>query len=216
MYGAAYKLLADETRIVNGLIGSHFSTKVSLPGVYTKFTYGKNELTISDQDCSCPLFNCRIIQESSDMAIAIINGTMSKELDYITFSGDNSLVPITVFFLINNTWSHAGTGDLQPQEVQPLIVKAKGKTTVTLKCSMSGWPIYYYFYTSVKPTVYYERGFWGPTNKTSTQPQILSFDIDIAVTRIIGTVTVKQNQSIDFYTCKCNDKWLTHTIDWSK
>ncbi|KAL5962386.1 hypothetical protein TSMEX_009880 [Taenia solium] len=30
------------------------------------------------------------------------------------------------------------------------------------------------------------------------------------------TLTVKQKEAIDFYTCKVGDKYLTHTIDWNR
>ncbi|BHF74505.1 hypothetical protein SprV_0501759100 [Sparganum proliferum] len=212
---AQYTPFEDETRIVKGRIGSSFSTKVSLPGVFTTITYDSDKFSVVNQNCSSDLFNCSIIPGSSDSSTAIINGKMTEKLTFITFSGGNSLVPITVFFFNNNTWSDRKTGAVQPQYCQPLIVRAKGKRTVTLTCSMSGSPITYALYTSVNRRLYYQKKVLSTVNKVSEQPQIMNLEIRSILFHTVVTLTVKQNQSIDFYTCNNGDHWLTHTIDWT-
>ncbi|BHF74492.1 hypothetical protein SprV_0501757800 [Sparganum proliferum] len=212
---AEYTPLVKETRIVKGRIGSTFSTKVSLPGVYTTIAYDSDELSVVNRNCSTDLFNCSIIPGTSDSSVAIINGTMAEKLTFITFSGGNSLVPITVFFFNNNTWSDRKTGAIQPQYCQPLIVNAKGNKTVTLTCSMFGSPTKYALYTSIKRTLYYQKKLIGTTNKVSEHPQIMNLEIRSILFHTVATLTVTQKEDIDFYTCNSGDHWLTHTIDWT-
>ncbi|KAL7058313.1 hypothetical protein AAHC03_017179 [Spirometra sp. Aus1] len=213
---AQYKPLVKETRIVKGRIGSKFSTKVSLPGVYTTIAYDSEEISVVNQNCSTDLFDCRIIPGTSGSSTATLNGIMTEKLTFITFSGGKSLVPITVFFFNNNTWSKTSTGAIQPQYCQPLIVNAKGKKTVTLTCSMFGSPLKYALYTSIDRRLYYEKKLLGTTNKVSDHPQILNLEIRSILFHTVATLTVKQKEDIDFYTCNSSDHWLTHTIDWSE
>ncbi|VDN24169.1 unnamed protein product [Dibothriocephalus latus] len=115
--------------------------------------------------------------QSSDWSIAMVEGIMSDQLDYITFFGSNSLVPITIFFFNNGTWCNSAA--------------------VHSAADFAG---------KRQPHGYLQlRYFWFPELKIRT-----------ILLHTVATLTVKQNQPIDFYTCNVGDYWLTHTIDWSK
>ncbi len=92
-----------------------------------------------------------------------LTGTMNPDLKWATFEGTGSLMPITVVFFNNKTWSDTSqsefyttvlhvwflpcvvkklfhlTDAIQPQFALPLLVPAKDRKTVTFTCTAFGF-----------------------------------------------------------------------------
>ncbi|KAM7536412.1 hypothetical protein Aperf_G00000088767 [Anoplocephala perfoliata] len=206
-----YATISGDTRVIQGEEDDPFTYNTTLPGTYTKLEVGMFTVTISKGNCSTVFFNCTYKQDNDTQATVTMNGYMSRGLKWVYFTGANNLIPITIVFLNNYIWSDLQSDSIQPQYSLPLIVRAKGMHTVSITCAI--------FSTGPSLKLYINKGkaeYYSTSDKVSNYPQILNFEKREILLHTVVTVTVKQNQPIDYYSCNSGKWWLTHTIDWSK
>ncbi|BHF74496.1 hypothetical protein SprV_0501758200 [Sparganum proliferum] len=216
--GADYYLKPGDNRTVIGNVDAPFSTTTTLPGDYDKLVSGIHSITIKNGNCSTPFFKCSMVKNSDTMSTVSISGYMSYGLKWITFSSSQNLIPISLVFLTNGVWNDLATGSIQPQYSFPLVVRAKGKHTVTITCSIltNGLTVPQRKLTIGRSNiVFYNQGGWNPVNNISAYPQIMNLEDRMVLFHRVMTLTVKQTEAIDFYACNTNKYWLTHTIDWT-
>ncbi|KAL5104812.1 hypothetical protein TcWFU_000475 [Taenia crassiceps] len=212
----AYTTLPGDTRVVKAKENETFDYKTTLPGSYTYLLAGSSRIPLKDGNCSSPLFQCNYIQYSADMMTVTLKGKMSSELKWTIFMGPEDLVPITVVFFVNNVWNDLTIGSIQPQYSLPLIVRAKNNHSVTITCSIFSTLPSVTLYTGKNMEKYYQLKLIGkPFDNVTHYTQILNLEVRNILLHKVLTLTVKQKEAIDFYTCKVGDKYLTHTIDWT-
>ncbi|VUZ43053.1 unnamed protein product [Hymenolepis diminuta] len=216
-----YVTLPDDTRVIKGIENSTYVYKTTLPGNYEQlFLYLKQTEVVDLKDgiCTSTMFECSYKLESEDLMYVTISGVISADLKWITFKGPH-LVPISVFFTLTNTTDiNLAMGTMQPQYSFPLIIRAKGKKSVTMTCAI--FPkllerVKYKLSTFLNNTVYYEVKQITTSNKIKDYSQILNVEIVSVVLHKVNRITVKQVNDIDFYSCEYSDKSITHVIDWT-
>uniref|UniRef100_A0A0X3NRE1 Uncharacterized protein n=1 Tax=Schistocephalus solidus TaxID=70667 RepID=A0A0X3NRE1_SCHSO len=216
---ADYSLLPGDKRTVIGKVNEPFSTTTTLPGYYDRLVSGIHNISISNGNCSTNFFTCYIVNNSEIMSTVTISGYMSYGLKWITFFSSQNLIPISVIFLTDEIWNDLATGSIQPQYSLPLVIRAKGQVTLTLTCSIltNGLTTpQRTLSTGRSNLVFYHQGGKNSVNNVSSHAQIMNLEDRTILIHRVMTLTVKQNQPIDFYACNTKDYWLTHTIDWSK
>ncbi|VDM17191.1 unnamed protein product [Hydatigera taeniaeformis] len=142
------------------------------------------------------------LPDYTDMMTVTLRGKMSSKLKWATFRGPQDLVPITVLFFVNNIWNDSTAAKTEDNKTVELVNRH-----VTFQVTL---------YTGEKMQKYYQLRLVGkPFDKTAQYEQMLNLEVRNILLHKVLTLTVKQKDAIDFYTCKVGDKYLTHTIDWT-
>nr|CDS24705.1 hypothetical protein EgrG_000131350 [Echinococcus granulosus] len=211
---SAYKTLPGDIRVVKGKVNTAFNYQTSLPGKYLYLTSGIQNLTLQNGQCSTPLFTCIYSEVDSTQTDVKMSGHMTYGLKWVTFMGGPNQVPISIVFFTDDIWDDLASGSIQPQYSIPLIVRAKGLTSVTLTCSIFATNPKYNLYTGVNNVLYYSVK--PVKDETKNHTQILNLEMRNIIMHKVITLTVKRKDDVDFYSCNVNGYWLTHTIDWTQ
>uniref|UniRef100_A0A5K3F5V7 Ig-like domain-containing protein n=1 Tax=Mesocestoides corti TaxID=53468 RepID=A0A5K3F5V7_MESCO len=194
-----------------------FQLETHLPGTYSTITTNLGNASLADGSCSTESLTCSYVTESGGKTKVTLSGTMTPGLMWATFTASaNDLEPITVFFFNNKTWTNIDHNIIQPQFSLPLVISAKGKKFVTFSCVAS---IYtrasVKLYTGLNPKLYYSKNFQGVMlDEVKNHSQIVNFEDKSLLVFHKFTLTVRQDQPVDYYTCQIGKMSLTHQITW--
>ncbi|EUB57553.1 hypothetical protein EGR_07564 [Echinococcus granulosus] len=93
---------------VYGFVGSEFHVQTSLPVDYQILVTDEGTFPISKAGlCSTKLFQCQIAKDGVEERTLTLKGTMNEHLTYIYLLSDEDLIPTTIYFFNNNTWSES-------------------------------------------------------------------------------------------------------------